>query len=66
MTNVGVLPSVARGSLVAADDPFGLPGIGVDQQLEVSRWLMHVQTQGMKTLLAVIETSLQGIMHNCA
>ena len=49
-TNVGVLPGVARGSLVAADDLFGLPGIGVDQQLEVSRRLMHVQTQGVKNV----------------
>ncbi len=40
--HIGVLPRIAGRPLVAVDNLFGLPGVGIEQQLEVSRRLVHV------------------------
>jgi hypothetical protein len=53
MADVSVFVGIAGDPLVTADDLLGFPGVGFDQQSQITRGLMHVQAKGMGNRLLV-------------
>ncbi len=53
MADILVFVGVAGDPCITADDLLGLPGVGFDQQLQITRGLMHVQAEGMGNRLLV-------------